>query len=283
MIVSRNETRQAVPYMRISLLQYAPAWQDRAASRGKIARLLADSALADAALADANLADNARTGESADNTGWLVLPEMCLSGFTMDEKASTWDADDFAFFAGLARELRCHITAGGVERRVNTAFCFSPDGSIASRYGKRQLFSYSAEERSYTAGNAASLYRVGGEGGLRVSQSICYDLRFPYLYWPDAPSVDAYCVIAAWGKARAGHWKALLRARAIENQAFVVAVNRVGEEPDAAYAGDSAVIGPQGEALLDCGAKEGVFSVDIDMAAPAAWRAAFPALKDRRA
>jgi len=255
--------------MRISLLQYAPAWQDRAASRRKIARLLAGAAHAASA--------------RAAGAEWLVLPEMCLSGFTMDEKASSWDADDFSFFADLARERACYITAGGVEKRANTAFCFSPDGAVLCRYIKRQLFSFSSEEQSYAAGSEASLYRVGGEGGLRVSQSICYDLRFPYLYWPDAPSVDAYCVIAAWGKARAGQWKALLRARAIENQAFVVAVNRVGEEPSAAYSGDSAVISPQGEPLLDCGGKEGVFSVDIDVAEAAAWRAAFPALKDRRA
>jgi predicted amidohydrolase len=262
--------------MRISLLQYAPAWQDRAASRRKIAGMLADAALADTALA------GAEGTNAADQAEWLVLPEMCLSGFTMDEKAASWDDDDFSFFANLARKRRCHITAGGVERRVNTAFCFSPDGSVQSRYGKRQLFSFSAEESSYTPGRESAHYRVGGEKGLKVSQSICYDLRFSYLYWPDAPAIDAYCVIAAWGKARAAQWKALLRARAIENQAFVIGVNRIGEEPDVAYAGDSAVIGPRGEELLDCGNKEGLFSVDIDEAEAAAWRAAFPALKDRR-
>lgn len=258
--------------MRISLLQYAPAWQDRAASRQKITGMLADAAPAGA--------DGTNSDDGAE---WLVLPEMCLSGFTMDESAASWDAEDFAFFAGLARERRCYITAGGVEQRVNTAFCFSPEGTILSRYGKRQLFSFSAEESSYTPGHESAQYRIGGENGLKVSQSICYDLRFSYLYWPDAPAIDAYCVIAAWGKARAAQWKALLRARAIENQAFVIAVNRIGEEPDAAYAGDSAVIGPRGEELLDCGSKEGVFSVDIDTADVAAWRAAFPALKDRRA
>lgn len=182
MVVSRNETCPPVPYMRISLLQYAPAWQDRAASKRTIARLLAEASPAEAAPTEA--------APAADGGAeWLVLPEMCLSGFTMDRNAAGWDTDDFTFFADLARERSCYLTAGGVEGRVNTAFCFSPDGSILSRYGKRQLFSYSAEERSYAPGSEAALYRIGAKDGLRVSQSICYDLRFPYLYWPDAPSV----------------------------------------------------------------------------------------------
>ncbi len=248
--------------MRVTLLQYAPAWEDRQVSREKVAALVA--------------------GLSTD---WLVLPEMALSGFTMDRAAATWDASDEAFFAGLAKELRCAISVGAVRDRHNVCLVFGPEGRILASYAKRHLFSYAGEEARYDAGREPRSYELSG---LRISQSICYDLRFPADFWQEAPNVDAFCVIAAWGGKRAEHWRLLLRARAIENQCFAIGVNRIGIEPSGLppgveYSGDSAVIDPQGRTLLDCGSAEGAFSVEIDPAAVAQWRSAFPALKDRRA
>jgi len=250
--------------MRISLVQYAPLWEARQSSKDKISALLAD----------------------APATDWLVLPEMSLSGFTMNTEASTWDKMDFAYFSVLARERSCWITAGGVQDGRNKAFAFDPDGRIVGVYAKRHLFSHSGEEAGYTSGTERTDYRVGanrvgGDMGIQVAQAICYDLRFPYHFWANAPAVDAYCVIAAWGKGRADQWRALLKARAIENQAFMIGVNRVGSEPAAVYSGDSSVIGSRGEELLYCGDAEGVFSVDIDTTAARKWREAFPVIKDR--
>jgi len=245
--------------MRISLVQYAPIWENRQASRDKLSLLL----------------------EDGPATDWLVLPEMCLSGFTMTAAASTWDEEDFGYFASLARKRSCWITAGGVQDGLNKAFAFDPDGRIAGIYAKRHLFSHSGEEAGYRPGDSRAGYHVCGDSGMRVAQAICYDLRFPYHFWADAPAVDAYCVIAAWGKARADQWKALLKARAIENQAFMIGVNRVGTEPAAVYSGDSSVFGPRGEELLDCGDAEGVFTVEIDPSSARRWREAFPVLKDR--
>lgn len=245
--------------MRISLLQYAPIWENRHASKEKILELLG----------------------STRTTDWLVLPEMCLSGFTRNVKASTWDTEDFNFFSSLARHLSCWISAGGVQDGQNKAFTFDPEGSIAGAYAKRHLFSHSGEEAAYTPGSARSTCRVGPNEGLRVAQAICYDLRFPYQFWSDAPDVDAYCVIAAWGRGRAAQWRALLKARAIENQAFMIGVNRIGTEPTAEYSGDSSVFDPRGEELLYCGDTEGVFSVEIDPKAALVWREAFPVCKDR--
>jgi omega-amidase len=247
--------------MRVTLVQFAPVWEDRAASRARIADLLA--------------------GVRSD---WIVLPEMALSGFTMSREASTWDRADFDFFSSLARGRGCHVTVGAVVEGCNTALAFSPDGSIAAAYRKRHLFSFSGEERHYQAGTARCSYAVCG---FRVAQAICYDLRFPNHFWPDADGTDAYCVIAAWGGKRAEHWKILLRARAIENQAWVIGVNRVGSEPSGQaarveYSGDSAVIDPQGRTLLDCGLAEGAFTAELDPKAAPEWRRAFPALLDRR-
>jgi omega-amidase len=253
--------------MRISLVQYAPIWEDRQSSKDMISTLLATAPACD----------------------WLVFPEMTLSGFTMNAEASTWDEKDSGFFAGLARERSCWVTAGGVQEGQNKAFTFDPEGRITSIYAKRHLFSHSGEEAGYTPGNIRASYQVGrgksarnGEGEtLQVAQAICYDLRFPYHFWADAPAVEAYCVIAAWGKGRADQWRSLLKARAVENQAFVIGVNRIGSEPAAVYSGDSSIIGPRGEELLYCGDAEGVFTVDIDTTATMKWRKAFPVIKDR--
>jgi omega-amidase len=253
--------------MRISLVQYAPIWEDRQSSKDMISTLLATAPACD----------------------WLVFPEMTLSGFTMNAEASTWNEKDSGFFAGLARERSCWVTAGGVQEGQNKAFTFDPEGRITSIYAKRHLFSHSGEEAGYTPGNIRASYQVGrgksarnGEGEtLQVAQAICYDLRFPYHFWADAPAVEAYCVIAAWGKGRADQWRSLLKARAVENQAFVIGVNRIGSEPAAVYSGDSSVIGPRGEELLYCGDAEGVFTVDIDTTATMKWRKAFPVIKDR--
>lgn len=247
--------------MRLSLVQYAPVWEDRAASRAKLAELLKRDSAAD----------------------WIVLPEMALSGFTMNRAAAAWDRADFDFFSELARARAAWVSVGGVDGAYNTAFAFDPDGAVACRYRKRHLFSYAAEQGAFEPGDARATNPGRYDlGGLRVAQAVCYDLRFSYEFWDAAPSVEAYCVIAAWGAARAEQWSALLKARAIENQAFVIGVNRVGDEPSASYAGGSAIYGPRGELVLDCGTAEGVFSADIDPQEVAVWRAAFPALKDRR-
>jgi predicted amidohydrolase len=259
MVASASHTDYPESAMHISLVQYAPIWEDLQASRDKLREIIA----------------------AAPKTDWLVLPEMSLSGFTMSAKASSWLQEDFDYFSGLARERSCWITAGGVQDSLNKAFAFDPAGRLIASYAKRHLFSHSGEEAGYTPGAIRECYRVGGDAGIVVAQEICYDMRFPYHFWPDAPAVDAYCIIAAWGKGRADQWRALLKARAIENQAFVIGVNRIGSEPSAVYSGDSSVFGPKGEELLYCGDSEGAFTVEIDTSAARKWREAFPVIKDR--
>jgi predicted amidohydrolase len=154
-----------------------------------------------------------------------------------------------------------------------------PSGQPVAIYRKRYLFSHAHEDEHYQPGDASLIYQVGG---LRVGQAICYDLRFADCFWSDAPRVEAFCVIAAWPAARADHWRTLLAARAIENQCYVIGVNRMGDEGQLHYGGGSAVFDPQGVPVLECGGAAGLFSVDITAEAVGAWRRRFPALRDRR-
>jgi predicted amidohydrolase len=123
--------------------------------------------------------------------------------------------------------------------------------------------------------------------GVRVSLFVCYDLRFADEFWVLAPDTDCYVVVANWPASRRDHWRVLVRARAIENQAYVVAVNRAGSGGGLDYAGDSAVVGPFGEELAvapDTGVvgTEATLYADVDPAHVADIRARYPFLADRR-
>lgn len=250
--------------VRITLLQFAPVFEDRAASRDRVGTLLAEV-----------------------ESDWILLPEMALSGFTMNVAAASWDGMDEAFVASLARGKKAYVTIGGVKDGRNCAFTYGRDGRLLSVYEKRHLFSPSAEGESYSAGETTSILSLAekeGEkdaGELRVGPSICYDLRFPYHFWNLAPQVEAFFAIASWPASRREHWKTLLAARAIENQAFVIGVNRTGSSPDTDYSGDSAIIDPRGRSILECGSAEGAFSADIDPESARAWRRSFGAMADR--
>ncbi len=147
------------------------------------------------------------------------------------------------------------------------------------RYRKIHPFTYGGEHEKFAAGDTRVTVDVDG---VRCSLFVCYDLRFADEFWPLAPGTDCYVVVANWPAARRDHWRTLVRARAIENQAFVVAVNRVGRGGKLDYAGDSAVIGPFGEVDAEAeGAVETVLLADVDPARVAATRARYPFLQDR--
>ena len=117
---------------------------------------------------------------------------------------------------------------------------------------------------------------------MRCSFFVCYDLRFADEFWPLAPETDCYVVPANWPRSRRSHWSALLRARAIENQAYVVGVNRVGEGGSLTYAGDSVIIDPLGDVLASAGGGECIATADVYPAHVNGLRTRFPFLADRR-
>ncbi|MHC4422381.1 MAG: nitrilase-related carbon-nitrogen hydrolase, partial [Planctomycetota bacterium] len=133
-------------------------------------------------------------------------------------------------------------------------------------------------------------YYAGGDtvvvrecDGAAVCPLICYDLRFPELWRVAAVSgAEVFTIGASWPEPRQAHWRALLIARAIENQAYVVAVNRVGRDPSHRYAGGSMIIGPGGDIIAEAGPAPAVLTADLDLEALRRWREEFPALRDVR-
>jgi predicted amidohydrolase len=218
--------------------------------------------------------------------GLLVLPEMFATGFTMnaDAVAESDDGPTAAFLAGLASRHRCHVLAGvvgrrGGERPFNEAALHGPDGKRFGVYAKRRLFSYSAEDRHYAVGDAPAFFDLPTSS---LQPLVCYDLRFPELFRPTGrPVAEVLAVIANWPAKRENHWVTLLRARAIENQAYVVGVNRVGSDPIATYSGRSLVVDFQGEVIADAGGDERILHASLDLDGLRAWREKFPALRDR--
>jgi omega-amidase len=177
----------------------------------------------------------------------LVLPEMCASGFTMDVEnfAEPPDGPSVRAFSALAADHHLWLIAGlSISRNgryVNSALAFAPDGSLAASYDKRCLFGYAGETGVYTAGTSSCVIQLGG---LSVALFVCFDLRFPELFREVGPEVDACVIIANWPSARQRHWEVLTQARAIENQCYVVAVNRIGDGDGIKYTGGSMILNP---------------------------------------
>lgn len=217
----------------------------------------------------------------------LVLPEMFSSGFSMDvsRAADTTAAESEKFLSRLAQKHRLTVL-GGIARRLpdgqgaNEAVAFSSAGELLCRYRKIHSFSPGGEDQAYTAGSEIVIFPWNG---FRVAPFICYDLRFPEVFRAaSAAGADLFCVIANWPDRRQQHKTILLRARAIENQAFVLGLNRTGSDPNAGYAGQSALIGPKGEFLAEAGSAPAFIRATITPETTADWRTTFPALHDRR-
>lgn len=243
--------------MRIALCQINSQWEDRVSTKDRISHIMED------------------WGGSAD---CLIFPEMVLSGFSMRSESATLNEEDHSFFTAIAVRHDATVLYGGVENRNNCIFSVSPRRPRKIEYRKRHLFNFGGEGEHYEAGRDFGVIEVDG---FSLALSICYDLRFAYHFWAQAKACNAFVVIASWPEGRREHWSALLRARAIENQAFVIGVNRVGNDPTLAYCGDSAIFGPIGDRRIECGPAEGVYCCDLDSAEVVAVRSKFRFLEDR--
>jgi omega-amidase len=246
--------------MEIGIVQLDMAWEDPDRNRKRIGEIL-----------------HSRFG--IKQLDWLIFPEMTLSGFSMDRAKTTLRDDDLRFFRSIAKEYSLNLTFGGVIGGYNLSITIDAGGKTISEYSKIHLFSFSDEDKHYTPGNLNSPFNVKG---FRVNPYVCYDLRFPYIFWRNAAETDLYVVIASWPASRIAHWRALLQARSIENQAYVVGVNRTGTDPNVDYNGNSLVFDPLGMLLIDCGDAEGLFSCSIDIGNVMETRRHFPFQADRR-
>lgn len=246
--------------MKITLMQMDTVWADPAENAARISRLM-----------DAN-----------PGSDLYVLPEMFSTGFITD---SAQDSEHYPYptlghMQEWADSRGCAI-AGSIAMEVDGSYrnrlCFVRPGGDVSIYDKRHLFTYGGEDRKFSGG----CERVIAEWkGIRFLLLVCYDLRFP-VWARNRKDYDAIICVANWPQQRASAWDMLTRARAIENQAFVVCVNRAGRDKAGIYRGGSALIGPRGETLASCeDFRESVVTGEIRMDDLEWFRREFPVLDD---
>ena len=251
--------------MNIYGIQYDIAWEDRERNFRMIRDLLADA--------------NPEPGS------WVVLPEMFSTGFSfrVEKVAESEERPSERFLSELARERKIHLVGGVVTRAadgrgLNQALVFGPDGVEWARYSKIHPFSFAGEDKHYASGDRPV---VVATPDLRVCPMVCYDLRFPEAFRAATRvGVDLFVVIANWPVDRIGHWETLLQARAIENQAYVLGVNRIGDDPKLHYPGHSLWIDPKGVVLERLVESAGVVRGTVQQDVLRDYRKAFPGLDD---
>jgi omega-amidase len=249
--------------MKVYCCQLDMVWEDKPANFKKVRQLL--------------------EGARPEPGSLVVLPEMFATGFSMNVEAVTEEniPGTDAFLTELAQQWKVFVQAGLVTRRtkgLNQAVIISPEGRELVRYTKIHPFTLGGELANYERGTEIKTFDWHG---LRATPFICYDLRFPEIFRTAVKTgTEMFVVIADWPSRREQHWVTLLQARAIENLAYVVGVNRAGKDPQFSYPGRSMIIDPHGKVLVDAAAEEGVFSAEIDPNLVRSWRKDFPALED---
>lgn len=253
--------------MKIVAVQLDMAWEDRAHNHQRVQELLDATDIQAGSL--------------------IILPEMFETGFSMNVESvvPSQEREGEQLLQALARKHDCAVLGGVLAplengKSKNEAVAFAPDGTELVRYQKMQPFSYSGEHEHYPPGTSHALFEWQG---IKIAPFVCYDLRFPELFRPAvAEGAELIAVIACWPKTRSEHWVRLLQARAIENLAISVGVNRCGREPGLEFDGRSTAFDHLGKQLFEASADEQVTTIEIDVATLREWRNTFPALDDMR-
>ncbi|MCH2136793.1 MAG: hypothetical protein MK101_09465 [Phycisphaerales bacterium] len=251
--------------MNLHLVQFDLQWEDKPASQAR--------------------ADELISAAEIPPGGLIVLPELGDTGFSfdldaiVDERSAVW-ARELATRTGcwVQHGWACRLESG---RGRNVAGLFSPDGTLLGKADKLHPFSVGREHEVYDGGDVLTMFDLGETC---VAPLTCYDLRFPEAFRKAAiEGAEVFTVGASWPQSRMHHWRALAIARAIENQAAVVAANRTGDDPNLRYIGGSMIISHDGEVLAEAGDEETVLSATIDLPELRRWRRRFPCLRDARA
>ena len=248
--------------LKVTLIQADTAWRDVPANLARLDRIVPSLRGA---------------------TDLVLLPEMFTTGFTMEpgSVAEGMDGSTVRQMTAWADILQADV-AGSVVAAENNRFfnrlVWARPGGTMEIYDKRHLFRMAGEEKIYTAGERLITAEIRG---WRIRPFICYDLRFPAWSRSRGLEYDVAVYAANWPESRSLHWKTLLRARAIENQCYVIGVNRIGTDGNGVrYRGDSMAIDFSGAVIADCASRECVQSVELDCRALQKYRGSFPAWKD---
>lgn len=218
----------------------------------------------------------------------VVLPEMWNTGYDLTRLAEIADVEGQqtqACLIALAKQYHVTIFGGSVAVRVadqyvNRAYIVDSNGTVITYYDKVHLFGLMHEEKYLSAGNQTGHYQ---QDGFNYAALICYDLRFPEWFKVQASlGSNVFILCAQWPKPRIEQWKKLLVARAIENQAYIIAVNRVGCDPENEYNGHSLVVDPTGEIILELTDNEQIAQVELELDKIQQARQAMSVLSDTR-
>ena len=230
-----------------------------------------------------NLSNFEQKLETVEQTDLIILPEMFSTGFSMNAAAlaETMEGSALNWMRKTAAKKHAAITGSLIikedDKFYNRLIFMRPDGSF-DQYDKKHLFSMAREEETYTAGTAKIIIEYLG---WKICPLICYDLRFP-IWNRNLEDYDLAIYVANWPDRRSYHWRSLLTARAIENQCYVAAVNRVGTDgKDLYYSGYSSLIDPAGEILYQRADSEDIQQFDISLEHLKEVRTKLPFLKDR--
>jgi len=252
----------------------------------RVALIQMDIALGRPDLNRATATDRVR--EAAQDADLVILPEMWTTGYALADLAGNL-ADQGgeptgAILAGLAHECGVYLVGSVADQRdgriYNSATVYAPDGSRVAEYSKAHLVPMMDEHLYLAPGQSVTLAEIAG---VKAGLAICYDLRFPELFRTMAlGGAELLIIPAEWPAQRLQHWRLLLQARAIENQCFVLACNRVGKDLNNTFPGHSMVIDPWGAILAEGGDGEEILRAQFDPALVSEIRARIPVFRDRR-
>jgi len=247
-------------------LQFDIAWENKAANFATVRRLV--------------------TAARPEPGSLVILPEMFATGFSMnaDAIAEPYGGVTEQFLANIAKEFGISLMAGAVMRGRdgrprNKCLVFSPAGELKAFYTKMRLFTPGGESKHYTAGEKIIAFSCDD---CVVTPFVCYDLRFPELFRRAMVehNPELFVIIANFPQKRIRHWLRLLQARAVENQAYVVGINRIGSDPIQSYPGHSLIVDPEGEVVVDGGESETVIRAELNFPMLRQYRQKLPFLSD---
>ena len=248
--------------MNLAFLQIPLVWESPQANREAV---------------ESNLKD-----KDLSNTDLLILPETFTTGFSMKAThlAEEVNGETFLWMQSLAAAHNTMIAGSIMVKEfgnIYNRFLLVGSEGLLCQYDKKHLFGLGEEKELITAGDKRKIVDVNN---WRINLQICYDLRFP-VWMRNTDQTELILLVANWPAPRVAAWRSLLIARAIENQCYVLGVNRLGEDGNGlSYTGDSLLVDPAGQILVDAASQEGLFFASIDKDILTSFQRKFPFLKD---